>query len=75
MVIEPNQKERFIKAEDMLEWIENWLNQIETLPQDLKEQPSQKAAAQHLLDTACDLEIHPGFTVQWYAVRLEPPDQ
>ena len=41
---------------------------------DLKDQPSTKAAAKRLLDTACDLQIKPGFTVQWFAIRLNPPD-
>ena len=35
---------------------------------------SLEAAAQHLLDTACDLEIKQGFSVQWFAVRLDPPE-
>ncbi len=73
VVLEPNKEERFLKAQETLEWIENWINQIEQLPQDLLEKSSTKAAAQHLLDTACDLEIYPGFTIQWYAIRLDPP--
>jgi Protein CHLORORESPIRATORY REDUCTION 7 len=28
--------------------------------------------AERLLNTACALELEPGFTVQWFAVRLEP---
>ena len=40
---------------------------------DLADQPDVDAAAQRLIDTACDLEISPGVTLQWFAVRLEPP--
>ncbi|MEC7738677.1 MAG: chlororespiratory reduction protein 7, partial [Cyanobacteriota bacterium] len=31
------------------------------------------AAAQRLLDTACELEVGQGLCLQWFAVRLEPP--
>jgi hypothetical protein len=43
------------------------------LPADLADQASVEAAAQRLLDTACDLELSPGVSIQWFAVRLEPP--
>ena len=42
---------------------------------DLADQPDLTAAAQRLLDTACDLEISPGVTLQWFAVRLELPNR
>ncbi|MFO7628587.1 MAG: chlororespiratory reduction protein 7, partial [Prochlorococcaceae cyanobacterium] len=29
--------------------------------------------AERLLATACELELAPGETIQWFAVRLEPP--
>ena len=74
VIIEPGKPEAFLNAEDTLKWLTDWLNQLETLPQDLKSQPSTKEAAKRLLDTACDLEIKPGFKVKWFAVRLDPPE-
>ena len=55
----------------MAEWL---ARKLDALPADLADQPDLKAAAQRLLDTACDLEISPGVTVQWFAVRLERPN-
>ena len=55
------------------QWLENWLKKFEELPKDLEDQPSIKAAAKRLLDTACDLEIKPGFNLEWFAVRLDHP--
>jgi hypothetical protein len=46
---------------------------MDQLPADLAGLSSVEAAAQRLLDTACDLELSPGVTIQWFAVRLEPP--
>ena len=73
VVMEPGKSEQFLNAEGTQAWLESWLEQLDQLPQDLQNQPSIAAAAKRLIDTACDLEIKPGFTLQWFAVRLEPP--
>jgi len=73
VVLEPCKAEEFLTAEETLKWLENWLNTMEELPEDIKNQTSKKAA-QRLLDTYCDLEIKPGFKVQWFAVRLDSSD-
>ena len=75
VVLVPGESERFLDKEETLLWLQFWLNNFDSLPLDLKCKSSIEEAAQHLLDTACDLEIKPGFTIQWYAVRLELPDQ
>ncbi len=74
VVLEPGKPERFLTSEETLKWLETWLKKLSNLPQDLQDQPSTKDAANRLIDTACDLEIQPGFTVQWFAVRLNPSD-
>ena len=73
VVLEPGQPERLLSAADTLTWLMGWLCKLESLPADLADLPDSAAAAQRLLDTACDLEISPGVTLQWFAVRLEPP--
>ncbi len=75
VVLEPGEKEQILSSEETLAWLIDWLGKMEELPKDLKEKNSIKAAANHLLETACDLEIRPGFTLQWFAVRLESPYQ
>ena len=72
VVLEPCQKEQFLSYKETLKWLEDWLKKMESLPLDLQDQSSNKAAAQRLLDTSCNLEITPGFTLQWFAVRLNP---
>ena len=72
VILEPGEQEKFMDKEETLKWLESWLNSLETLPKDLQDQPSLEAAAIRLLDTACDLEIKPGFSLQWFAVRLDP---
>ena len=73
VVLEPGKPEQLLSADDTLTWLSAQLRGMEQLPADLRDQPSVEAAAQRLLDTACDLELSPGLTLQWFAVRLEPP--
>ena len=75
VVMEPGKPENFLDSKETKIWLEDWLNRLEELPFDLQNQPSITAAANHLIDTACDLEIKPGFKLQWFAVRLDPPHQ
>ena len=74
VVLEPGKEEEFLNKAETLFWLQTWLGKLKTLPKDLQNLSSTKTAAQHLLDTACSLEIRPGFTLQWFAVRLENPD-
>ncbi|BEV35203.1 chlororespiratory reduction protein 7 [Synechococcus sp. M16CYN] len=73
VVLEPGRPERLLSAADTLAWLSRCLQMMESPPADLMNQPNVDAAAQRLLDTACDLELSPGITIQWFAVRLEPP--
>ena len=73
IVLVPGESEQFLNREQTLLWLQSWLNKFDSLPLDLACKSSIAEAAQHLLDTACDLEIKAGFKVQWYAVRLESP--
>ena len=74
VVFEPGQPEKFLSAHETFVWLQCWLQQLEELPLDLQSQPSLSDAAKHLLDTACDLEVKQGFTLQWFAVRLDLPE-
>ena len=74
VVLEPANLEQFLNTEETLLWISNWLKSLDELPEDLKPKNSIENAAKHLLDTACDLEIEPGFTIQWFAIRLDSPN-
>ena len=73
MVLEPGKPEQLLDVPNTLAWLSRWLQTMDQLPADLAGLSSVEAAAQRLLDTACDLELSPGVTIQWFAVRLEPP--
>jgi hypothetical protein len=73
VVLEPGKPEQLLDVPNTLAWLSRWLKTMEQLPADLADLSSVEAAAQRLLDTACDLELSPGVSIQWFAVRLEPP--
>ena len=73
VVLVPGETEQFLDREQTLLWLKSWLNKFDSLPLDLACKSSIAEAAEHLLDTSCDLEIKAGFKVQWYAVRIETP--
>ena len=73
VVLEPGKPEQLLDIPNTLAWLSRWLQTMDQLPADLADLSSVEAAAQRLLDTACDLELSPGVSIQWFAVRLEPP--
>ena len=73
MVLEPTGSERILSAAETLAWLEDQLTALECPPADLAPWPDAASRALRLLETACALELAPGCTIQWFAVRLEPP--
>jgi hypothetical protein len=73
VVLEPGAAERILTAAETLAWLETQLAALAEVPADLRDLPSHAEQAERLLDTACQLELEPGRSVQWFAVRLEPP--
>ncbi len=73
VVLEPAGRERILTAAETLAWLEQQLAALEVLPADLAGLGSPAAQAERLLETACQLELEPGRSVQWFAVRIEPP--
>jgi hypothetical protein len=73
VVLETNQPEQFLSAEELLEKLKGILQKlkVEDLPLDLRSFQSIEAQAKHLIDTSCELDIGVGQYLQWYAVRLE----
>ena len=73
VVLEPGKPEQLLSADDTLTWLSEWLRRLDRLPEDLQDQGGVDQAAQRLLDTACDLDISPGLTIRWFAIRLDKP--
>lgn len=73
VVLEPGGEERILTAAETLTWLAHHLGRMAAPPSDLAPLADPQARAERLLDTACELALAPGLTIQWFAVRLEPP--
>lgn len=72
VVLMPGIAEEFLAAEELLERLIGLLgDRQQDLPRDLQRFTTVAAQALYLRDTACELELAPGETMQWYVVRLE----
>lgn len=72
VVLEPNQPEQFLSAEELLEKLTAILEQRQDdLPRDLQRFSSVETQAQYLMETSCELDVEPGKFLQWYAIRFE----
>ena len=73
VVLEPGKAEQLLCAADTLTWLAQRLMALRPWPEDLRGCDGATEAAERLIDTACELEISPGVRLQWFAVRLDPP--
>ncbi|MEO0866852.1 MAG: chlororespiratory reduction protein 7 [Cyanobacteria bacterium J06642_11] len=68
----PGSEEVFLEPDELLEKLKAMLEGYTgVLPKDLSQLSSLEAQATNLRDTACEFEVTPGVSWQWYAVRLE----
>lgn len=72
VVLESGQAEQFLTAHEMFEKLKDFVQSYsDALPSDVVRLNTIDAKAKALLDESCELEIAPGRSIQWYAVRLE----
>lgn len=72
VVLLPGEAERIVTAAEMLALLQSWIQRSpDELSQEIPQQADLTAQAVALRDTACEWELEPGRTAQWYAIRLE----
>ena len=72
VLLAPGEAEVFLTPAELLEKLQVVLaDKQNELPRDLQKFNSLQEQAEHLIDTACEFEVKPGESFQWYAVRLE----
>ncbi len=70
--LEPDQPEQFLTPVELFTKLKAILSsRQEDLPRDLQKFTNLDEQVTHLINTSCDLEIGPGQSLQWYAVRLK----
>jgi hypothetical protein len=74
VVLEPGVAEQMLTALETRHWLMAQLQRLPEVPADLAHMPGPAERAERLLQTACELELEPGVAIQWFAIRLEPPE-
>lgn len=72
VLLMPGEAEEILTAEELHQRLERILGDRQTsLPRDLAKLATTAEQAQYLINNACDFELEPGQTMQWFAIRLE----
>jgi Protein CHLORORESPIRATORY REDUCTION 7 len=70
--LQPGQAEQFLTAVEMVEMLKKWVTDYaDDLPADLTRFTTIEAQVDYLFKTSCELDLGPGNSIQWFAVRLE----
>ena len=71
VLLMPDCPEEFVSAEELADFLAKILEAYpEAADADVMQFPTVSERVQRLVQTTCELEIGPGESVQWYAVRL-----
>lgn len=72
VLLVPGEEEEILTAAELLERLTTVLSDRQNdLPRDLAKFSTVAEQAKYLLNTACEFDLSPGRTLQWYAIRLE----
>lgn len=72
VLLVPGEQEQILTAAELVERLTQLLRDRQTaLPYDLAKFATVSEQVTYLLNTACEFELEPGRTLQWYAIRLE----
>lgn len=68
----PTLEEQFLARAELEEFLQRLIGEYpHLLDSDLQRYGTPDSQVQRLIETTCSLEIEPGQSVQWYAVRLK----
>lgn len=72
VLLMPGAEEEILTAAELRQRIQQVLSdRQDALPRDLAKRSTIEEQTTYLINTACDFELEPGQTMQWFAIRLE----
>jgi len=72
VLLEPEKEERIVSKVEAIQWLKNWLKKVDFSTLNHYENFEKEEIISNLLEDTCELEITPGYTIKWFAVRIEP---
>ena len=71
VLLEPEKKEKIVTREEAILWLRNWLIKINYSTINQTEDFEKDEIISDFLENICELEIKPGYTIKWFAVRID----
>ena len=71
VLLEPEKKEKIVSREEAIIWLREWLIKIDLSTINQNEDFEKKENIEKFLEDTCELEVKPGFVIQWFAVRID----
>jgi len=70
VLLEPDKKEIIVTRDEAINWLRNWLKKTDstTIDQNMDFEKVEHIAK--FLEDTCELEVENGYTIQWFAVRV-----
>tara|TARA_Y100001978_G_scaffold40032_1_gene35587 strand:+ start:1657 stop:1914 length:258 start_codon:yes stop_codon:yes gene_type:complete len=72
VLLEPDKEQKIVTKREALKWLKDWLSKTDfpIIDQRIEFEKDQDLA--DFLENTCELEIKTGYTIKWFAVRIEP---
>ena len=71
VLLEPEKKEKIVSREEAINWLKEWLRKIDLSTINQNEDFEKRENIASFLEDTCELEIKPGYIIQWFAVRID----
>ena len=72
VLLEPEKKEEIVTKEEAIKWLKQWLLKVDSSTINQNEDFEKEENLEDFLENTCELEIKQGYTVRWFAVRIDP---
>tara|TARA_B100000900_G_scaffold7842_1_gene6564 strand:+ start:1090 stop:1347 length:258 start_codon:yes stop_codon:yes gene_type:complete len=72
VLLEPEKKEEIVTKEEAIKWLKKWFLKIDSSTINQNEDFEKEENLEDFLENTCELEIKQGYTVRWFAVRIDP---
>ena len=71
MILEPEKEEEIVTKKEAIVWLKKWLLKVDFSTINQNEDFEKEENIEDFLENTCELEIKQGYTVKWFAVRID----
>ncbi len=72
VLLEPDKEEKIVTRDEAIKWLKCWLIKVDSIRLNQKGEFEKETYISEFLENTCELEINQGYTIKWFAVRINP---